>query len=100
MSRLFMTSWLALWMFCLSITAGSAREVRPSEAYPDSDAPAPLVFILPPVENVSVMYEKFLPLSEYLEKELSRPVVLRVAQNYQEAIESIGTGKADLSYLY
>ncbi|HSB34203.1 MAG TPA: phosphate/phosphite/phosphonate ABC transporter substrate-binding protein [Nitrospirota bacterium] len=99
MSRLFMTSWLALWMFCLSITAGSAREVRPSEAPPDSDAPAPLVFILPPVENVSVMYEKFLPLSEYLEKELYRPVVLRVAQNYQEAIESIGTGKADLSYL-
>jgi phosphate/phosphite/phosphonate ABC transporter binding protein len=94
-----MAFWLALSMLCLSMTAGSAREIRPSEAPPKSDAPAPLVFILPPVENVSVMYETFLPLTEYLEKELARPIVLKVAQNYQEAIESIGTGQADLSYL-
>jgi phosphate/phosphite/phosphonate ABC transporter binding protein len=45
------------------------------------------------------MYEKFLPLKEHLEKAISRKIVLRIAQNYQEAIESIGTGQAHLAYL-
>jgi phosphate/phosphite/phosphonate ABC transporter binding protein len=45
------------------------------------------------------MYEKFLPLKEYLEKSISRKIVLKVAQNYQEAIEHIGTGEAHLAYL-
>ncbi|GBD98340.1 tetrathionate sensor histidine kinase TtrS [bacterium BMS3Abin07] len=58
-----------------------------------------LVFIIIPVENVSIMYEKFLPLKEYLEKAVSRRIVLKIAQNYQEAIDSIGTGQAHLAYL-
>jgi len=45
------------------------------------------------------MYEKFLPLKQYLEKAISRKIVLKIAQNYQEAIESIGTGQAHLAYL-
>ncbi|MBI5634078.1 MAG: phosphate/phosphite/phosphonate ABC transporter substrate-binding protein [Nitrospirae bacterium] len=60
---------------------------------------APLVFIVLPVENAAVMYEKFLPLKNYLEKTVSRKIILRVARNYQEAIENIGTGQADLAYL-
>ncbi len=60
---------------------------------------APLVFVLPPVENVSVMYEKFLPLKEYLEQAISRQIVLKIAQDYQEAIGDIGTGHAQLAYL-
>ena len=59
----------------------------------------PLVFIILPVENVSVMYEKFLPLKEYLEKALSRTIVLRIAKNYQDAINSIERGEAHLAYL-
>jgi phosphate/phosphite/phosphonate ABC transporter binding protein len=76
--------------------AGEAREGRAPSEHGSS---ASLEFILPPVESVSVMYEKFLPLKDYLEKALSRRIVLRVAQNYQEAIESIGTGQAQLAYL-
>jgi phosphate/phosphite/phosphonate ABC transporter binding protein len=60
---------------------------------------SPLVLIILPVENVSVMYEKFLPLKDYLEKAVYRKIVLRVAPNYQDAIESIGTGRAHLAYL-
>ncbi len=59
----------------------------------------PLVFVLPPVEDISTMYEKFLPLKEYLEQTISRQIVLKVARNYQEAIGDIGTGKAQLAYL-
>jgi ABC-type phosphate/phosphonate transport system substrate-binding protein len=57
-----------------------------------------LVFVLPPVENAIEMFEKFLPLTEYLEKATSRKIVLVIAQNYQSAIESIGTGEAHLAY--
>lgn len=60
---------------------------------------APLIFIILPVENVSVMYDKFLPLSEYLEKKLARKVILKVATDYQDAIEQVGTGIAQLAFL-
>lgn len=59
----------------------------------------PLVFIILPVENAAVMYEKFLPLKDYLEKAVSRKIIVKVARNYQEAIEEIGTGQAHLAYL-
>jgi phosphate/phosphite/phosphonate ABC transporter binding protein len=44
------------------------------------------------------MYEKFQPLKAYLEKSISRKIVLKVAQNHQEAVESIGAGEAHLAY--
>lgn len=59
----------------------------------------PLVFIILPVENAAVMYEKFLPLKDYLEKAVARKITLKVARNYQEAIEDIGTGQAHLAFL-
>ncbi len=80
-----------------SIFVISSLSIR-SEASEQRDI-APLIFITLPVENVSRMYEKFLPLKEYLEKSISRKIVLKVAQNYQEAIEHIGTGEAHLAYL-
>ena len=75
--------------------AGASPKARADNPSPAS----PLVFIILPVENVSGMYEKFLPLKEYLEKAVSRRIVLTVAQNYQETIESIGTGRAHFAYL-
>jgi phosphonate transport system substrate-binding protein len=58
-----------------------------------------LLLVLPPLENVAVMYEKFQPLKEKMERALSRTVVVKVAKTYEEAIESIGTGRAHLAYL-
>ena len=52
-----------------------------------------------PVENTRVVYEKFLPLKDYLEKAISRTIILRIARDYQEAIHEIGTGEAQLAYL-
>ena len=76
-------------------TAMSSQDSKPGPV-PDH---APLVFIILPVENVAVMYEKFLPLKDYLEKAISRKIILKIARNYQEAIENIGTGQAHLAYL-
>lgn len=81
------------------ITVPCAYAIQPdNKLLPLSDQ-APLVFVILPVEKVSVMYEKFLPLKEYLEKAIARKIILKVAQNYQEAIESIGNGHAHIAYL-
>lgn len=90
---------LAVLFFILS--AVCQTPARPATA--DVSAPgrhsAPLVFILLPTENVTAMYAKFLPLKDYLEKEIQRPIILNVARNYQDAIEAVGGGRAQLAYL-
>jgi phosphate/phosphite/phosphonate ABC transporter binding protein len=74
---------------------GNARKQASS---PSTDPPT-LVFIIPPVEDVNVMYATFLPLKEYLERAVSRKITLKVAQTYLEAVEHIGKGAAHLAYL-
>ncbi len=98
MVRFSPVSCFALFLLCISPSFTWAAQAKEGPSLGKS-APSPLVFILPPVENVSVMYEKFLPLRDYLEKTLSRQILLKVARNYQEAIEEIGTGQAHLAYL-
>ena len=81
----------------------------PSAAEPDAspgvlppagtDSASSLVFIIPPVENVRVMYERFLPVKDHIEQKTGRKVILKIARSQQEAIESIGSGQAQLAYL-
>jgi phosphate/phosphite/phosphonate ABC transporter binding protein len=89
MKKLFLVLSCALALLPPSV--GFSRE-KPAGA-------PPLVFVLPPVEDISIMYEKFFPLKEYLEQAISRQIVLKIARDYQEAIEDIGTGHAQLAYL-
>jgi len=98
MKRLAILALCAAFSFCAVATAGPGAK-PPGSPLPAIDNTSPLVFIILPVENTSVAYEKFLPLKDYLEKAISRKIVLRIAQNYQEAIHSIGTGEAQLAYL-
>ncbi len=78
------------------IMAGSIAAAGNEHTEP---APSGLVFILAPIENVNILYEKFLPLAAYLEKAIGSKINLKIAKNYQEAIEEISTGKSDLAYL-
>ncbi len=97
MARFILASCCAVWLVCMTGTTGfCAGAAAPAPALRDQ---APLVFVLPPVENMRVMYEKFLPLRDYLEQVISRKITLKIAQNYQEAIEEIGSGQAHLAYL-
>ncbi len=91
MKRIVLAFLAAGVSICSAASSGYAAQAQPG--------PAPLVLIILPVENASVAYEKFLPLKNYLEKAISRKIVLRIAQNYQDAIHSIGTGEAHLAYL-
>ena len=97
MKRIVIAFLAAVVGICSAASLYAGEERR--DQRPLSDDSSPLVFILPPVENVRVMYEKFLPLRDYLEKVLSRKISLKIAQNYQDAIEEIGSGEARLAYL-
>ncbi len=63
-----------------------------------SDA-EPLILSILPIESPSLMYEKFLPLKYYLEKELNAPIVIKIAKDYETAIEEIGKREAHLAYI-
>lgn len=99
MRRLFFTFFFTILVFTLSVTSSVCAKKSQEKQRPGQSDPSPIVFIILPVENVSLMYEKFLPLKEYLEKSISKKIILRIAQDYQEAIEHIGTGQAHLAYL-
>ncbi len=45
------------------------------------------------------MYEKFLPLKYYLEHQIGRPVILKIAGDYDDATEGLVKGTIHLSYL-
>lgn len=64
-----------------------------------TDAAHPLVLALLPVESAAVLYERFLPLKYQLEKALGRTVVIRVAKDYETAIQEIGEGRVQMACL-
>ncbi|MCL4457508.1 MAG: phosphate/phosphite/phosphonate ABC transporter substrate-binding protein [Nitrospirae bacterium] len=59
----------------------------------------PVILSILPVESASAMYERFVPLKYYLEQVLKRPVVIKVAKDYETAIQEIGSGKVHLAFL-
>ena len=83
-----------LSLLLLAGVADAERAVpRPAVEQP------PLVFVIPPVENVAVMYARFLPVREHLEAATGRKIALKVARTHEEAVDSIGAGQAHLAYL-
>lgn len=87
--------FLCCFLLMAASRSGAAEKPPPLPA----DDPHSLLFIIPPVEQVSVMYARFQPVKDHLEKTTGRKIVLKVAQTHQEAIDSIGTGRAHLAYL-
>ncbi len=62
-------------------------------------AAKPLVFVVHPFDTPSRLYQRFRPLCDYLQEVVGRPVDLRVASTYEEQIQHIAEGKADLTYI-
>jgi len=90
----------SLLLFCISCQDKSpaTRQADPpkSAAVLNGD---PLVISVLPVESPRSMFEKFLPLKYYLERELGRPVTITIARDYDAAIEGLVGGAVHLSYL-
>lgn len=70
-----------------------------SERHASADAAQPLFLSLLPVESAAIMYERFQPLKYYLEKTTGRRIVIRVAKDYETAIQEIGEGKVHMACL-
>ena len=47
----------------------------------------------------AVMHKRLTPLTEYLSKELNRPVILNLSPNMPAAIEDVASGAVELAYL-
>jgi len=62
-------------------------------------AAEPLVFVVHPFDTPSRLYQRFRPLCDYLQESIGRPIDLRVASTYEEQIQHIAEGKADLTYI-
>lgn len=62
-------------------------------------AEPPLVLALQPYLPIPEIERRFGPLTEYLSRELGRPVSLRIGGNYQELLNAIGKDQVDIALL-
>lgn len=80
-----------------------ACDSPPPESVSTTDQPvnstAVLRFIVHPYDNPSRLVARFTPLCDYLTTQLGRPVQLEIARSYEDQIQRIATGKADLAYM-
>ncbi|MEW6739150.1 MAG: phosphate/phosphite/phosphonate ABC transporter substrate-binding protein [Nitrospirota bacterium] len=60
---------------------------------------SPIILSILPVESAGAMYERFVPLKYYLENVLKRPVIIKVAKDYETAIHEIGNGQVHMACL-
>lgn len=84
---------------CRNQTGPAAPAVLTEPPKPAAAGGPPLVLSLLPVESAAAMYERFLPLKYYLEKLLSRPVILQVAKDYETAMQELSGGQVQLACL-
>jgi len=52
-----------------------------------------------PLESPARMHRRFTPLAEYLGRALGRPVELKVALDFSEAVRDLGEGRTQFAYL-
>lgn len=79
-------------------TSGGGKQNQQKHAPPRYTS-APLILSVLPVESAGAMYQRFLPLKYYLESHLKRPVIMKVAKDYETAIREIGEGVVHLAFL-
>jgi phosphonate transport system substrate-binding protein len=52
-----------------------------------------------PLESPALMHRRFTPLAEYLGRALGRPVELKVALDFSEAVRDLGEGNTEFAFL-
>lgn len=96
-------------VFCVLTFSACSGKGAPSDPKPDAQANRsytppdanvpPLILSILPVESAGAMYQRFLPLKYYLEKTLGVPVTIKIARDYESAIDEIGSGRVHMAYL-
>ena len=100
------TPWkgILVALLCAGLFSCSSQSESPKPQGTDRPAPqasgrSPLILSILPVERVDAMYERFVPLKYYLEKALGMPVIIKVAKDYESAIEELGSGRVQMACL-
>jgi|SRR3990172_9002711 len=78
---------LALSFFTLLCTAGFANTQEP------------LTLEIHPYLPATEIAQRFTPLADYLGSKIGRPVVIKIAKDYDEHIDEIGKDKVDIAYM-
>ena len=96
MKRLFsnipsLIAGFALLLQMVSLSAFAAEAVVP-------DAP-PLNFGSVAMDIPAMMYQRLKPLTDYLSKELKRPISLRLSKDLSQAADAVAKGEVDIAYL-
>lgn len=93
-------------VFCLLSLLACSSQSSPPEQKSDEQRynprtlnASPIIISLLPVESAGAMYARFVPLKYYLENILRRPVTIKVAKDYENAINEIGSGKVHMAFL-
>ena len=73
-------------------------EVSRFKVLPEESRSA-LRFGVVPLESPARMHRRFTPLAEYLGRALGRPVELKVALDFSEAVRDLGEGRTQFAYL-
>ena len=58
-----------------------------------------LRFGVVPLESPALMHRRFTPLADYLGRHVGRPVELKVALDFDEAVRDLGEGRTQFAYL-
>ncbi len=87
--------WLKAALPALLLAGG----VPSSAAGAEKAALPPITIAVPPEKNVFEQVERFLPLENYLNRKLSRPVRFKVQRSYHDALEQIRKGEVDGGWL-
>lgn len=104
--RLFSVIGLLSSVFCFLSLFACSSQTSPAEQKSDEQPynsrtlnASPIIISLLPVERAGAMYERFMPLKYYLENILRRPVTIKVAKDYEDAIYEVGSGKVHMAFL-
>lgn len=97
MARAYALLVLAGLVACSRAPEPAEAAAATGEAFPPGAGT--LILLVPPVERVEVMYERFLPLKHHLEKTLGMRVAIKVATDHDSALHQIGRGEVDVACL-
>jgi phosphonate transport system substrate-binding protein len=94
-----------LLVFCCLSCQSKGEQSPPASAHDvqRQDIPAsagpPITISILPAESAGTMYKRFLPLKYHLEKSLGIPITIKIAKDYETAIQEIGTGQVRIAFL-
>jgi len=60
---------------------------------------APLVFAVHPYLSPTEIEKRFSPLAKYLSTEIGLPITLKVSSGYDEHLQAVGDGRADIAFI-